>query len=133
MKKTTLWLFGVLAVVAAALIFGCSSNNSNSPTGGGGGGGSKEFDSGNVAPSGNFVHVFTAAKVVPYHCTIHGAAGGVGMSGTITVQAGGAPTLHTVSMTNALTFSPATLTINVGDTVKWLNTSGMVHTATSDN
>ncbi len=133
MRKTTWWLLAVSAIIAAALIFGCSSNNSNTPTGGGGGGSNKEFDSGNVAPGGSFTHVFTAAKVVPYHCSIHGAAGGVGMSGTITVQAGGAPTLHTVSMTNALTFSPATLTINVGDTVKWVNAAGMTHTATSDN
>lgn len=26
---------------------------------------------------------------VPYHCTVHGAAGGVGMSGTVTVEGGG--------------------------------------------
>lgn len=39
-----------------------------------------------------------------------------------------------VRMTNALTFSPATLNISVGDTVTFRNTStnGIVHTATCD-
>jgi plastocyanin len=36
-----------------------------------------------------FTHTFTQAGTFPYHCELHGAAGGVGMSGTIVVQGGG--------------------------------------------
>ena len=133
MKKTHLGLAFAIFLVAALVVLGCSSNsNYTSPTGGGGGG-QKEFDSGVVAPGGSFSHVFMTAKTVPYHCSFHGGAGGVGMSGTITVQAAGVPTLHAVSMTSSLTFVPADLIIKVGDTVKWTNNATMNHTATSDN
>lgn len=37
-----------------------------------------------------------------------------------------------VEMTDALTFSPETVTIEVGDTVTWRNTSDFPHTATCD-
>jgi plastocyanin len=39
---------------------------------------------------------------------------------------------HTVQMTDALKFDPATLTVSVGDTVTWENTSSMAHTTTCD-
>jgi plastocyanin len=127
MNRTHLSLASVALFATAMMLFGCSSSNNSNPMSGGGGGG-KEFDSGTVAPGGTFSHVFMTAKVVPYHCLIHGAA----MSGTITVQAAGTPILHTVSMTASSTFSPAALTVNVGDTVKWVNNSAVNHTATSD-
>lgn len=39
----------------------------------------------------------------------------------------------TVEMDDSVRFDPATLTVKVGETVTWRNTStGMVHTATSD-
>jgi plastocyanin len=47
------------------------------------------FDSGSIAPGESFSHTFPSTRVVPYHCKFHGAAGGIGMAGTITVQ--GAP------------------------------------------
>ena len=117
-------------VLTAFALFGCSSKDS-APTAPGGGGG-LEFDSGNLAAGATFSHVFMTAKSVPYHCKIHGAAGGVGMSGTITVTAGGTPSLHNVSLSGS-TFVPSTLTIDVGDTVKWTNNDPVTHTATSDN
>jgi plastocyanin len=43
------------------------------------------FDSGPLGPGDTFEVTFTQAGEVPYHCEFHGAAGGVGMSGTITV------------------------------------------------
>jgi plastocyanin len=43
------------------------------------------FDSGPLGAGDTFEFTFTQAGVVPYHCEFHGAAGGVGMSGTITV------------------------------------------------
>ncbi len=38
----------------------------------------------------------------------------------------------TIEMTNALTFEPATITIKVGDTVRWTNPSDIRHTVTAD-
>lgn len=38
----------------------------------------------------------------------------------------------TVEMTQALTFEPAEITIQPGDTVTWTNPSGVVHTVTAD-
>lgn len=37
-----------------------------------------------------------------------------------------------VEMTNKLTFAPTTVTIEVGETVRWKNTSVIVHTVTAD-
>ena len=37
-----------------------------------------------------------------------------------------------VTMTNSMTFSPATLTIKRGTTVKWVNSSFVSHTTTSN-
>lgn len=38
----------------------------------------------------------------------------------------------TVEMTNALTYQPATVTVKVGDTVRWTNPSDVRHTVTAD-
>jgi plastocyanin len=46
----------------------------------------KLFDSGNLGPSAQFSYTFTKPGVYPYYCIWHGAPGGVGMSGTITVK-----------------------------------------------
>lgn len=46
------------------------------------------FTSGPVAPAPwTYSHVFTTESSNPYYCVLHGAPGGVGMSGVITVQA----------------------------------------------
>jgi len=47
------------------------------------------FNSG-VLNSGAFAFTFTSAGTYAYYCSVHGARGGIGMSGTVTVQ--GAPT-----------------------------------------
>ncbi len=47
---------------------------------------------GNGAPSSaswSFTLTFNDSGEIPYFCEIHGSAGGVGMSGTVTVQSGG--------------------------------------------
>jgi LPXTG-motif cell wall-anchored protein len=49
------------------------------------------FDSGSLSPGQTFTHTFASAGTVPYHCSFHGAAGGIGMSGTIVVQAAPPP------------------------------------------
>lgn len=43
------------------------------------------FDSGVSSMPFQFEHTFSAEGEFPYHCVIHGGAGGVGMSGSITV------------------------------------------------
>jgi plastocyanin len=49
------------------------------------------FDSGQeesqwLSPGQTFSFTFTQAGTYPYHCALHGAAGGVGMSGTVVVE-----------------------------------------------
>ena len=47
-------------------------------------------------------------------------------------QADGHATTHTVTIRN-FAFEPANLTINAGDTVRFVNEDGAPHTATADN
>jgi LPXTG-motif cell wall-anchored protein len=50
------------------------------------------FDSGNLNAGGTFSHTFDKAGTIPYYCMLHGAKGGTGMAGTITVaEAAAAP------------------------------------------
>jgi LPXTG-motif cell wall-anchored protein len=44
------------------------------------------FDSGSLAPGQAFTHTFATAATVAYHCSFHGAAGGIGMAGTVVVR-----------------------------------------------
>lgn len=59
-----------------------------------------------------FTMTFEDPGNVPYHCTVHGAPGGVGMSGTITVEgAGGGGTtadlvLQEISVNNDINYQP---------------------------
>lgn len=50
------------------------------------------FESGNLDPGGTFEQSFSEAGEYSYYCEYHGASGGTGMSGTITVTGGGDPT-----------------------------------------
>ena len=45
------------------------------------------FDSGDLPAGKTYDFTFTKAGTYPFYCAIHGAAGGVGMSGIITVTA----------------------------------------------
>lgn len=44
------------------------------------------YDSGTLAPTATFTHVYTTAGTYPYYCKFHGAANGTGMHGTIVVK-----------------------------------------------
>jgi plastocyanin len=46
----------------------------------------KLFDSGDMSQGAQFSYTFTRPGVYPYYCTWHGAAGGQGMAGTVTVK-----------------------------------------------
>jgi plastocyanin len=79
------------------------------------------FDSGNIAPAGRFSFTFTQAGTYPYYCDFHS-----GMVGRVSVVDG-----PIVQAATGRQFIPSTLTIQVGDTVNWVNTDTMPHTVTS--
>jgi len=114
-------------VLSVALLNGCGSSSSI----GGPGGGGREFVSGNLTPGAIFTHVFMSAKSVPYFCRFHGGAGGVGMSGVITVGAAGTANKFQLSITTATDLPD--LAIEAGDTVTWTNNDALTHTVESDN
>jgi len=73
------------------------------------------YDSGSLNPGASFSHTFTSAGTFPYHCTFHGAAGGVGMSGTIIVESASSAT-STSAMTATTTESTTTIPSNITST-----------------
>jgi plastocyanin len=71
------------------------------------------YDSGNLSPGQSFSHTYTTPGTYPYYCVFHGAPGGVGMSGTITVTgASAAPTVTSISPTTGLPTGGTTVVIN---------------------
>ena len=64
------------------------------------------FDSG-VKGSGTFVQTFNTPGTYRYFCVIHGAAGGLGMSGVITVLAASTPTATSTTAAATSTNTPA--------------------------
>jgi len=129
MKTVLRWAALSLSVATLTVAVGCSSDDDDNPSDSGGTT-TREFVSGNLAGGESFTHVFRTAKVVPYFCRYHGGAGGVGMSGVITVTAGGTPSSHDVSIVdNTL----PTMTIDIMDTITWTNNHGIPHTVESDS
>lgn len=49
--------------------------------------GPEVWDSGLLSTGATFSHTFSTPGSYPYHCVIHGAVGGIGMSGTVIVAA----------------------------------------------
>jgi plastocyanin len=114
-----------------------SSCDGGSSTGSGGNPTPREFASGDLTagnPGESFTHVFNTAKTIGYYCRHHGGSGGVGMSGVITVNAGGTPNRIPVNITSS---TLPDLSIDVMDTVVWTNNHTSpyptVHTVESDN
>lgn len=86
------------------------------------------FDSGDLEENvGVFEHVFAAEGSFDYFCQFHPT-----MQGTVEVVAGG-PATATVNMVDApaMAFSPDTVTVGPGGTVRWENHSVQHHTVTS--
>lgn len=66
----------------------------------------------------SFSRTFSSAGTVAYHCAAHGAAGGVGMSGTVTVLAVGSPgtlALSAASYSGGEGSGPVTITVRRTD------------------
>jgi hypothetical protein len=115
--------------IVLAIAPGCSKS-SNPADSGGPGGGAVEFSSPTLGNGASFQHVFMTAKTMNYYCSFHGTATS-GMFATITVTAGGTPSLIQSNITNS---TLQTLNIDVGDTVRWTNNhAGMQHNVRSAN
>lgn len=65
------------------------------------------FDSGTLSTGATFSRTFDTPGTIPYFCKIHGAAGGIGMSGTIVVLAAQVTTTTAATTTSS---TPATTT-----------------------
>jgi plastocyanin len=98
-------------------------------------GGPAEFDSGNLEPGEEYSFTFTEEGVYPYRDERNPDL--TSYHGIITVQAEGSPGgdpspagTNEVGMANR-TFRPVTLTIQVGETVTWINDDGRDHTVTA--
>ena len=103
------------------------TNCSKKATNPGGGGGTKELNSGNLAPAAQYAHTFMTAGTFDYHCAIHG----LGMAGSVTVQAGGAASAAIAIGDNF--YNPNTgVIVAPGATVTWTNGGGTTHTVTSN-
>lgn len=61
------------------------------------------------------------------------ALAALGIALAITLAPPSRATTYTVMATASLTFSPKTLTINVGDSVTWTNSSGYMHNVAADD
>lgn len=87
------------------------------------------FDSGSIAPSGNFSYTFEEEGTVEYYCIPHSP----NMQGKVTVSAGADISgSFTITMDN-FSYSPASVTVAPGTTIEWVNEDEMVHTVTSGN
>ena len=68
------------------------------------------FDSGNLSAGQTFSRTFATPGTIRYYCKIHGGPGGVGMSGTIIVQAAQVTTTSTTAAPTTTTAAPTTTT-----------------------
>ncbi len=124
----------VLALIVLSLVAlapGCGGKKSNPTSPAPSGGPSFDFAFGNVGTSHSLT--FPNEGHFGYHCAPHRSSG---MVGAVHVVSGG-PDSATVEVGpgGTLTFSPATVAIKPGGSVRWTRPSGSTftnHTATND-
>lgn len=131
MNRRALPVLAALCSSALLLIAGCGGGGGGgSPTNPGGGTPDPVFDLRFPATGASQSFTFTKDGTWDYACTPHASSG---MDGTVVVNAGSAndSALVTIGPSNTLTFSPASVTIRTGGTVRWVNASNMTnHTVT---
>lgn len=130
MNRRALLALAVLSSTASLLLAGCGGGGGSGPTNPGGTPSDPVFDLRFPATGASQSFTFTKDGTWTYVCTPHA---GSGMEGTVVVNAGAAQdsALVTVGPSNTLTFSPASVTIKTGGTVRWVNASSMTnHTVT---
>jgi plastocyanin len=115
---------GILPVVIAVAAIGCSSDSSPSGSGGPGG---REFVSPTLNQNDSYEHVFNKAGTFHYFCSFHGTST-TGMHGTIVVGAAGTPNKFQDDITNN---TLQDFTIELGDTIRWTNTTTIAHNVQS--
>ena len=128
--NSRLLLAPALALVAITLA-SCGSKTTSPAAGGSGGlptGPSFNFAFPATGTSQSFAFADTGSWI--YHCAAHGSQTG-GMRGTVVVSATATADSGTVVVgvnpggTDALVFTPATVTIKPGGHVRWINGSAM--------
>ncbi len=77
-----------------------------------------------------FHHTFNQAGTFPYHCRIHGAAGGIGMAGTITVVSAPSTTTPTTAPTTAAPGGSSPPTVATGSAGSGTGSGGSPATRT---
>ena len=82
------------------------------------------FDSDLLGPGETFAHTFTEAGEYPYFCMLH-----PWMAGRVVVQ--DPPVIQVVESTIAGSYNPATITVDTGGEVVWVNDDLLSHTVTS--
>ena len=117
--------FAAVAATVVALagfaLFGCSDDDDDvtnpTPTG---------FNSGTLNAGASYSRSFPTAATIGYHCIFHRS---MGMTGTVTVAGGGADSA--VVTASGMVFTPSTVTIAPGGSVRWVMSNGP-HTVTQD-
>jgi plastocyanin len=109
-KKSNLVILALAMLALALLVLGCSSSATTTTT---------AAPSGTTAPAGGGTTAPTT--------TAGGAYGGGSPTTTAAAAAGNA-----VSIAN-FAFSPASITVKVGDQVTWTNNDSTTHTVTADD
>ena len=122
-SKLTIVLGAATAVLVGLALAGCS-DDSNDPYGPGPV--TATFNSGTLNAPATYVHTFTTAAVVGYHCNFHRS---MGMTGTVTVVANAADSV--IVSASGTTFTPVAVSIKPGGYVRW-NVTGETHTVTSN-
>ena len=124
MSKNHKRFAGIILSLFVIAAVGCSSDSSPSGSGGPGG---REFVSPTLNQNDSFEHVFNKAGTFHYFCSFHGTANS-GMHAVITVNAAGTPNKFQDDITNN---TLPDFTIELGDTIRWTNTTATMHNVQS--
>ena len=113
----------LVSVGALALVSGCGDDDEENGSGGTAGTGGTGGSGGGTGGTAGAGTGGTAGAGT-------GGSAGAG-SEAMVVDCATATIAQTVDMTTTLTFDPSTITVSVGDVLKWDNTSALPHTSTS--